>query len=708
MSELLPHGYQFATKAQWNSCLLSGSGRASQETIRPFAPFVPQAIPTSPSEGAFAPAATPWRQVLWRDLAGTLYRLEDGEKEPRSIVAPAAIARASRIIATRSGLWVPGLQSGTIECFEPETLARRFVVEIPGARVVDVAADRRDGVLALVGLDERWQALPINCAGKKGKATALEGIPEPRELVSLPDRDLIVLLSRDGSSLVALSRKGGRIQARITSATLAPCFEASHIASDGLGRVFVSGVDDMAVPRTHVVVLEALGGVVDDVALSEAVTGLAAGRNALLATGVSGLYVFPATDLVPASAGEVGTLVVTPMLEAPDTEGGRRWLRIEAEASLPSGSSMEIAYAATDDVDLRDEVLRVARDSSIPAARRAQLLRGMGDLWSAPVTFPGSDPTEDETDTTFAAPLHDVRGKYVWVAVSLAAGPGARLPGLSRLSVLYPGRTLMEHLPAIYQREEAQPGSFIRALVGLLETTTQNLDARIAEMGRKIQPARAPVPWLDYVARWLGLPWDDALGDDQKKRIVENAARIARGRGTRAGLEAMLDCLVAGTPRRFRVVDATVDYGLARAGGGECPGSALPAILSGLPATAARLDVQAALGSMRLPCPGETEDDGISRLLGGIRVDVAANAQEREAWEPWLTRLLAEMAPEGTRATVRWTNANGLRGDLLDESLMLEDEQPTLLGADAILGTMRFPRVGSSLRSDGDAELILD
>ena len=65
-------------------------------------------------------------------------------------------------------------------------------------------------------------------------------------------------------------------------------------------------------------------------------------------------------------------------------------------------------------------------------------------------------------------------------SAALIASPGAGIPVLSELAVLYPGETLMENLPSIYQRVERQPDSFLRALVGVLESTTQTLDARIS------------------------------------------------------------------------------------------------------------------------------------------------------------------------------------------------------------------------------------
>jgi phage tail-like protein len=292
---------------------------------------------------------------------------------------------------------------------------------------------------------------------------------------------------------------------------------------------------------------------------------------------------------------------------------------------------------------------------------------------------------------SLSAPLFDVREPYIWVCVTLSATAGGSLPALSQLAVLYPGPTLMENLPAIYRRAEAQPGSFLRSLVGVLETTTQGLDGRIAKLGSLVHPSTAAGPWLDFIARWLGVPWDDAMDDAQKKRIIARASDLARGRGTRAGLEALLECLMPGVPPRFRITDATADVGFATIGGGDYRGCALPALLNMRTRWDAELDSNIVLGRVRLPCRGQV-NDGAGQIAGHIRVEIAASSKERSAWEPWLATLVNEMVPVSTRA---------LRGTHLDGSLSLEGTPTPHLGDDAVIGVARLPEGGSRITSTG-------
>jgi phage tail-like protein len=236
--------------------------------------------------------------------------------------------------------------------------------------------------------------------------------------------------------------------------------------------------------------------------------------------------------------------------------------------------------------------------------------------------------------------------------------------------------------------------------VGVLETTTQDLDARIAEMGRWIHPEHADGPWLDYLARWLDLPWDDSLEIAQKRCIVRSAARIIRGRGTRAGLEALLACLLPGDPRPYRVIDVAADLGFAIVGDRSCQGSAISSILAGSRRRMSTLDRHAILGRMHLACEGPLDDDPWSPVRG-IRIDIAASAQQRRALEPWLPALAGSMVPATVRTELRWVAPQALHGDRIDDALELGGPPDARLGDDAVLGVARLPEGRAVLSESG-------
>jgi phage tail-like protein len=320
-------------------------------------------------------------------------------------------------------------------------------------------------------------------------------------------------------------------------------------------------------------------------------------------------------------------------------------------------------------------------------------------VWKETTTFYGAG-NETQEPKKFAAKLFDTTDRYIWVSISLSAAPGSRLPRLTKLDVLYPGRTLMENLPAIYQSEETKLGSFLRALVGVFETTTQGLDERIGSMGSQINPSTAPEPWLNFIARWLGVPWDDELPLKLKQAIINHAPELSKARGTRAALEALLEALLPGKRRRFRVTDNTADLGFAIVGGASCDGSTLPSMLGGRTRWHPELDSSAVLDHIRLPCAGQL-DDGVWQLTGKVRINVAASAAERRALEPWLLSLVTDMVPITARIELRWVTARSLRTNRLDGTMTLESRPMPHLGTDAITSLARLPRRGTRLSQFG-------
>jgi len=687
MTPPLHPGYRFATEAQWQACLFAGADRSTVDARRGLRPFAPYGLPPTLFEtiGAHAPALSDMAELLWRDDAGSLQRLPDGAEQPRSAAAPTSIRSSKRMVAAPGTLWTVGAD-GAVEAFDIDSLSRLFSVDLGGLGAIDIAGDGHDGVYALLASNDDRFIVHVDCAGRIDAELSVGAAMSASALVFLAHPARLVLLGSDATKLYWFDTEGA-LERTIIVAALRPCFDLVAIGSDGCARLFLAGTDGKAVGGGHqVLMLDTEGNVLGTVPLGNAPTGITAGRSQLLVTTGIGLARFDPTILVPQGGGEIRAAVLTPLLRSP-SQPPRRWLRIEARVALPAGCSVEISYASADDPELIERLSERLRDTAASPARRL-------DDWRralAPRTFVfhGDGQSASDEERVLSAPLHDVTADLLWVQVELIAAPGASIPHLSQLSILYPGATLIEHLPAIYRSGELEAGDFLRALVGVLEAGTQQLDATISDLGRRIHPATAEGEWLDYVANWLGLPWDDGLSLDQKRGIVGRASLIANGYGARAGLETLLEGLIPGQPRRFRLVDVTADYGIATLGGGECQGTRLPAILSGLPQSASELGNKAILGHAKLPC-GDSEPEA-ARFLGCIRVDVMADAGEREAWSPWLGSLIDSMLPATTRAELRWLGPDAFEEtDRLTEGLRLESEPLARLGTDSVTGTARL------------------
>lgn len=699
MSAQKPRAYRFATETQWNACLFESVQRipgAAALRFRPHALYGGTPLRLQ-SPGAGAPAVVDADEILWHDNAGQVHRWSAELARTEVTTAPGALGGARRIVVSAGNLWVAGDAPISLQSFDARTYTRRLGVDLSPARVLDLTGDGRGGVYVLLEEGGVRQCARVDHAGVPGERFALRADARPMQLAWLRGARRLITLSEDGTRLHWFVSGNATSERDVALNWPRPCFVARWLAADAADRVLVAGMDGKHFGGdAYVLAFDAEGRPLQHLRIPGEPTGLAAARGLLLVSTADALLRYSLASKVPDETAEVHASFLTPMLRSPAAQAPRRWMRVEARAALPPGTALEVSYASTENKELIAEAAKISADHSLSPGDRSRKLRERLAQWTVHA-LEGADATAtlSEASAPLSIPLFDVRDSHLWVCVTLRSAAGAALPELESLEVIHSASTLMDHLPAIYRRQEAQPGSFLRALVGVLEATTQSLDARIGAMGAKANPASAPREWLDFTARWLGLPWSDALDERQKRALLRAAPDIAAKRGTRAGLEAFLESVVPtqpGQPRRYRIVDVAVDLGLAMAGGAGCRGSTLPAVIAGLPRSALVLGRQAEIGRARLPCPGQPPYDIAARFLGHVRVDVAATAEERERWEPWLATLLAAMVPATVRLRLRWLSpAMLLRGDRLDEGLELKDRPVPRLGTDAIPGLARLP-----------------
>ena len=687
MSAAPQRRYRFASAGQWAAGLTSrvDADALARGALAPFAPYDERGELFA-SSGAFAPAAARDGSLWWRDGAGAVMCLAAGDEQAGRRGAPSVPGPVRRMAAHRANLW---LAPGSLQCHDSEQLARRFIVDLDCDELIDFAADGRDGAWLLVTRSGTAFCVHIDCAGVETMRFAPAMQADPVQLTWLAKAARLVLLAAGGKQLYWFAPGQSAALMVQDLDSVRPCFTPAWLGSDTRSRIVLAGAEHAAYGGGHsVLTLDAGGAALGAMPLPQAPTGIHATRRWLLVTSADGLRRFP---LAAGNGGgaETSCMFITPALQSPLNDNPRRWLRAEAFAALPPGTSLEISYAATSDPQVHEQALRIAAGGAAAAMR----LRDHLGNWRANIVFQGSQQAS-AARSPLALALFDVPDPWLWVCVTLVAAPGAPMPRLERLDVLYPGQTLMQYLPAVYQRAEAEPGNFLRALVGVIETGTQELDQRIAAMGSMIDPQTAPVAWLDYVARWLGLPWDNALDEQQKRRLLARADVLASRRGTRAGLEALLGALLPGDPARYRVADLSERHGFARLG---CA-SALPAILAGLPSSSMALGRKAILGKGRLACPG-TPPDPVARLIGHVTVSITANAAERTAWEPWMETLLAAAMPVTARLALRWrSTAQRLLDDRLGDGLTLGAPSAPRLGTDAVTGLARLPATTTGLR----------
>jgi phage tail-like protein len=535
----------------------------------------------------------------------------------------------------------------------------------------------------------------------------------PLGLTYLAETSVVVMLGAEGKSVMLLKPGNPEVHVTVSLADETPGFTATHIDSDHRGKIILAGylaVTKDGSKKPALLLLDSTGGLLDLITEglngSGVVNGATAWSTTVIVATDHGLLYFQAE---PASHGiGAGGLFLTPALYSPDNDILRGWLRAEISAVLPKGATLTVKVMATDDPQTLDDVKTIFQKTSLsPAVRQAKIQGVLNAKNSRDFVFTSA---EDEapyfqarsasspplSPSSYAVPLFDHAERWLWLAVTLKANPDGDLPELREMRVIYPEISLAQYVPAIFRGDvtardpkSGDPSGFFRQLLGVLETTTQGIDQTIANLGMNIHPDLAAIDWLDFLAGWLDVPWDDALPEQVKRRLLGGAAQLLNLRGTRAGLEWLLQLLFPNS--KTRVIDVDADIGFAVLGCKSRPdlGSALPAVLSGLPADASVLSRRAVLGQMRLNGLAESDPIGIAPLMGRLRITISASDQERAALEAIMAKLVSAMIPAGLRIDIRW-RPQALLGfsRKLDQGFILDNPSHRRLSQDAQLGLL--------------------
>jgi hypothetical protein len=424
-----PRRYHFATADQWQFGLFHlATPGAGLQPLRPFA-RAPQRFS---STGGFAPAVLLTREILWRDNTGELHLLSPHDDSVGPFAAPGPIAHSSRLIANARGIWAMGTQPGTIYCYEPGTFTGLVSAELTGFRLVDLVYLDCNVLGVLAHGATGWHLLSVDGEGCITADAPLSCVQDAIGCTYLRgSQQLVVLTGGEHPCLFWYTLDGGAPAHTLAVALRYPCCHCFCIA--GSDRIYIAAASD---GQNAVVVLDSDGASVDIVPVDAAdapITGLAAVGASFCLTGVRGLLRFVIADQVPSNSGEIVCTYLSPVMQSPGAEGTTYWLRADCIATLPDGCSLEIAAAATSNTEVCNRISAVAGDARLSPAHRIDTILGERDIWQHTTVFHGdsSAPAPD----TLSAPLFDISGRFLWVAITLRASSESAFPSNSACSI---------------------------------------------------------------------------------------------------------------------------------------------------------------------------------------------------------------------------------------------------------------------------------
>ena len=712
-----PRVYRFANRDHWGRCLLHGFavGSDSQLACSPPLGLHARVVRGAGSISAIAVdaySAPVWRlgspapgaSVEWLDEFGLV-------RGPYEIAGTLAVS--PRWVIDPAWIWAFDAAEGHVHRFDRRTLLLDLSVDVSQRgegtdppmvwSVVDIAGDGHGGVWVLLGRRDKTLVMRVDCEGCPRQRWVLRcGRNTATQIAVVECGRTLAVLSEEGRVLQFISATSGSLIRALNIGSTVRCSRVMRLTSDGRARIALSlSLDVPAATPWALLVMNAGGDVVDGPLTgifddAFAVTDLAISESVVWFGGDRGVRRLDSSSA--SGVRESEGVLLTPRLVSPESDALRGWSRAEIDVDLPRGAVLRAHFASTNDAHVAEQVHGIAGDTSMSTLAR------IGSIWSS------LDPTDASAvqvvgpvtgAVPVAVPLHGSQDQWLWLKVTILTPPGDDRPSVHGLRVFYPDVSLVDQLPAVFRGATNDPGNVLRRIVGVLETTTQQIDDRIRSIGTNIDPSTAPDTWLDFLARWMQLPWDDALPSATKRCLLLHAGELLCARGTRAGLERLLRCL-AGEGGAFTIKDLTVDHAVIRIGGNDaCGGVALPALLAGARSGSGTLGAKAILGGSRVACAAG-ECDPLQAITPTVRIAIATMPSIRRRLQPLLDDILAQYVPHGVRMVVRWARASDLGALNDDGEIVLDADGPGALDVDSVLGrTVLTGRATGRLEADG-------
>jgi len=664
--------YCFQSGDQWSKCLLTGFSVQSDgsllqaERLGTYAVHVPD-----PGESGVP---------LTVDAYGQIFRLKSGS---------GPMALSPRLIVDREWAWWFEAGQSVVRRSDVETLQLDLEVDA-GRPVLDIASDGHEGIWILCG-DECPTLVHFDCLGRlRQRYPAPFEAASARQLVTAGRGATLALLTRKGSRLVLVEAASGRVLGAQDLGPLADGWVIKQFVSDARDRIAFWGVQPASPSSIGLLFLFDSGGNIVDGPLTRLfdqpdgarsprsldTIRIAVDRQTVWLFTDTGLWRAAPTD--GAGARPSQSSLTTPVLYSPVVGGRRGWLRAEASVTLTQGAALEAQVFTTNDPKLAAAATAVAQDSSAPASQTQDRIWALFDPSQVrTISIPG--PTD--AGVPVAIPILEPTDQWAVLRLSLITPPGNTASPVSKLRVLYPNITIADSLPSVFRGTQYDPSGTLRSLAGVLESTTQQFDELIRGAASYLDPAIATEEWLNYLARWFDLPWDDALPVESKRRMLEAIPDLLQWRGTRKGLQALLQSLV-GADAKVDVVDLTVDRAPVRLGGCGRRGACLPAVLPGVPLQAPVLGTKAVVGRA---CLGANADP-LTTIPPTLRIRIAASRDAQAGLQDLLLRVLAQFVPAGLNIVVRWRDASTIAPDVIgDDGIVLDGPHIGTLGRDTTI-----------------------
>lgn len=203
------------------------------------------------------------------------------------------------------------------------------------------------------------------------------------------------------------------------------------------------------------------------------------------------------------------------------------WHKFVLDADLTENTQLRVSYLIAEEKAATDALLL---DDTKPLSAKNNL------GWSAPVV------------NAKDALIKEGEGRYLWLKIEFIGSEFAT-PLLRSVRVQFPRVSYLRYLPAVYQENE-RSRDFLERFLSVFETFFGALERQIDHIARLFDPqtARGADQFLHWIGSWLAIAVDKNWTDERLRRLVMRAPQLYKKRGTRAGIEEIIEIYTGERP----------------------------------------------------------------------------------------------------------------------------------------------------------------
>jgi phage tail-like protein len=222
---------------------------------------------------------------------------------------------------------------------------------------------------------------------------------------------------------------------------------------------------------------------------------------------------------------------------------GTIWHKLVLDATTPENTQIQVSHLTADEKRFfiggeskeLDDFL--AEAASLGDDEKEKSIAKLDKLdWSVALANPKD------------ALINNTPGRYLWLKIDLI-GSEDQSPTLSTARVVFPRTSYLRYLPAIYQQQE-RSRDFLERFLSIFETLLGGLESDISQVVRYFD-ADASVTegdFLRWLASWFAISVDNNWDDERVRALIKRAPSLYKKRGTREGLEEMIEIYTGGKP----------------------------------------------------------------------------------------------------------------------------------------------------------------